>query len=88
MSVPDDDVMRLDVEGSVHHHLPETKAQEWRKSIRKVAREMGWRIQTGYRADIELVWAARPDFEHQDPEVHMEALAQMLDEAYRRAREN
>jgi hypothetical protein len=60
---PDADVTRLDLEGSVHHHPPEDKAQEWRAAIRKVAREMGWRIQTGYRSDVGLVWAYRRDFE-------------------------
>jgi hypothetical protein len=84
---PDADVTRLDLEGSVHHHPPEDKAQEWRAAIRKVAREMGWRIQTGYRSDVGLVWAYRRDFEFQDPEVHDEAAARDLDERWLRARD-
>lgn len=86
MTVPDEDVMRLDIEGSVHHHLPVSKAQEWRVSIRKVAREMGWTIRTGYQGDVELVWASRLDFEAQDPEAHEGAIAQSLDERWRRGR--
>jgi hypothetical protein len=86
MSIPDADVTKLDVEGSVHHHLPEPKAREWRAGIRKVAREMGWKIRTGYRQDIDLVWAYRPDFEPQDPEVHRETESLLLDELARRMR--
>jgi len=86
MTVPDEDVMRLDIEGSVHHHLPASKAQEWRASIRKVAREMGWTIRTGYQGDVDLVWASRLDFEAQDPEAHEEATTQSLDERWRRGR--
>ena len=69
MVVPDSDVTALDVEGSVHHRVSSNRAEEWRRDIRAVAREMGWKIRTGYIHDRQIVWAARPDYQPSDTEM-------------------
>ncbi len=57
----------------------EDEALEWRKAIRKVARDLGWTIRTGFQHDQSFVWAARLDFDFQDPQVHEEFTMMFLD---------
>lgn len=85
MTVPDEDVVRLDLEGFVYHHLPEPKAEEWRIEVRKVARQMNWRIRTGHNRETQFVWAGRTDFEPQVPEIGDEAIVDALERRWRNA---
>ena len=54
MSLADSDFVALEVQGYVvYHNVPEHEAEAWRRDVRKVARQQGWKIRTGTRAKRE-----------------------------------
>lgn len=65
----------LDVQGYVvYHSISPGEAQLWRGEVRRVAREYGWKIRTGYKIETGTVWAARLDWAPQDPGTYEELM--------------
>lgn len=81
MALADSDFAALDVQGYVaYHNVAEHEADAWRRDVRQVARQQGWKIRTGYKVETGRVWSVREGWTPEDPEAYQELIQRILDD--------